>query len=134
MSSTTAILEAPTTSLYTVIEEYGFPGDHVWFSQDMDGVPPNEVMWEFFVGECGGIDGIFQEDQEGVQAYPVPFEDQLFLGNVGVSPATYHMQDVWVQTVQSMDWGICLRGAICCEHRDQFLRLSNEGCHLEQTY
>ena len=60
----------------------------------MDGVPPNEVMWEFFVGECGGIDGIFQEDQEGVQAYPVPFEDQLFLGNVGVSPATYHMHDV----------------------------------------
>lgn len=88
-------------SLYTVIEEYGFPGDHVWFSQDMDGVPPNEVMWEFFVGECGGIDGIFQEDQEGVQAYPVPFEDQLFLGNVGVSPATYHMHDLKGVLVQT---------------------------------
>ena len=81
-------------SLYTVIEEYGFPGDHVWFSQDMDGVPPNEVMWDFFTDECGGIDGIFQEGQEAVQAYPVPFEDQLFLGNVGVSSATFHMHDL----------------------------------------
>ena len=46
----------------------------------MDDVPPNEVMWEFC--RDGGIDGIFQDDQEGVQTYPIPFDDQLFLGEV----------------------------------------------------
>ena len=58
-------------------------------------------MWEFFVGECGGVDGIFQEGQEGVQAYPVPFEDHLFLGNVGVSRATYHMHELKGVLVQT---------------------------------
>ena len=81
-------------SLYTVIEEYGFPGDHVWFSQDMDGVSPNRVMWEFFAEECASVDGISHEINDRVQVFPVPFEDQLFLENIGVSSATYHMHDV----------------------------------------
>ena len=81
-------------SLYTVVEEYGAPGDHVWFSQDMDGVSPNAVMWEFFTGACGSVDDTSQEVHDGVQAFPVPFEDQLFLGSVGASSATYHMHDL----------------------------------------
>ena len=81
-------------SFYTVIEEYGWPGGHVWFGQDMDGVSPNRIIWDFFSRECGGIDGISFESYDRVQAFPVPFEDQLFLGNVGVSSAKYHMHDV----------------------------------------
>ena len=81
-------------SLYTVIEEYGMPGDHVWFGQDMDGVSPNRIIWDFFSGVCGGVDAISYETHDRVQAFPVPFGDQLFLGNIGVSSATYHMYDV----------------------------------------
>ena len=81
-------------SLYTVIEEYGLPGDHVWFSQDMDGVSPNRIIWDFFSGDCGGVDAISYETHDRVRAFPVPFGDQLFLENIGVSSATYHMHDV----------------------------------------
>ena len=81
-------------SLYTVIEEYGLPGDHVWFGQDMDGVSPNRIIWDFFSGVCGGVDAISCETHDRVQAFPVPFGDQLFIGNIGVSSATYHMYDV----------------------------------------
>ena len=81
-------------SLYTVIEEYGLPGDHVWFGQDMDGVSPNRIIWDFFSGVCGGVDAISYVIHDRVQAFPVPFGDQLFLGNIGVSSATYHMHDV----------------------------------------
>ena len=81
-------------SLYTVIEEYGLPGDHVWFGQDMDGVSPNRIIWDFFSGDCGGVDAISYETHDRVQAFPVPFGDQLFIGNIGVSSATYHMYDV----------------------------------------
>jgi len=81
-------------SLYTVIEEYGLPGDHVWFGQDMDGVSPNRIIWDFFSGVCGGVDAISYETHDRVQAFPVPFGDQLFIGNIGVSSATYHMYDV----------------------------------------
>ena len=81
-------------SLYTVIEEYGLPGDHVWFGQDMDGVSPNRIIWDFYSGVCGGVDAISYEIHDRVQAFPVPFGDQLFLGNIGVSSATYHMYDV----------------------------------------
>ena len=81
-------------SLYTVMEEYGSPGDHVWFSQDMDGVSPNVVMWEFFTGECGGVNGISLEANDGFPTFPVPFEDRLFLGNPGFCSATYFMYNV----------------------------------------
>ena len=81
-------------SFYTVVEEFGFPGDHVWFSQSMDGVSPNRIMWEFFTDECASIDGISYEIYDRVQAFPVPFEDHLFLKNIGFASATYEIHDV----------------------------------------
>ena len=81
-------------SFYTVVEEFGFPGDHVWFSQGMDGVSPNRIMWEFFTDECASIDGISYEIYDRVQAFPVPFEDHLFLKNIGFASATYEIHDV----------------------------------------
>ena len=81
-------------SFYTVVEEFGFPGDHVWFSQGMDGVSPNRIMWEFFTDECASIDGISYEIYDRVQAFPIPFEDHLFLKNIGFASATYEIHDV----------------------------------------
>ena len=41
-------------SLYTVEEEYGQPGGHEWFSEDIDGVSPSRILWDFFNEGCNG--------------------------------------------------------------------------------
>lgn len=112
-------------SLYTVVEEYGSPGDHVWFSQDMDGVSPNAVMWDFFNGECGGVDGISQEVYHGVQAFPVPFEDQLFLGSVGVRSATYLLHDI--------QGGLVRQGRVGADGSIHGLSDVPSGCYFLRT-
>ena len=33
--------------LYTIKSEHGKPGGHVWFSDDIDGVHPNQILWDF---------------------------------------------------------------------------------------
>ncbi len=81
-------------SFYTVEEEYGFPGDHVWFSQDMDGVSPTRIMWEFFSEGCGGTSGTPPEMETGVEVFPVPFDDQVVFGNQSMSLARYAMFDL----------------------------------------
>lgn len=34
-------------SLYTVNSESGKSGGHVWFTEDIDGVSPNQILWNF---------------------------------------------------------------------------------------
>ncbi|MEE2935363.1 MAG: PHB depolymerase family esterase [Planctomycetota bacterium] len=34
-------------ALYTIKREHGKPGGHVWFSDNLDGVHPNQVLWNF---------------------------------------------------------------------------------------
>lgn len=36
--------------LYTINREFENEGGHVWFSDDMDGKSPNEILWEFLSG------------------------------------------------------------------------------------
>lgn len=81
-------------SFYTVEEEYGSPGDHVWFSQDMDGISPTRIMWEFFSEGCGTVSGTPPEMETGVVVFPVPFDDQFVLGNQSLALAHYAMFDV----------------------------------------
>ena len=33
--------------LYTVNREHNRPGGHVWFSDDIDGTSPNQILWDF---------------------------------------------------------------------------------------
>jgi polyhydroxybutyrate depolymerase len=33
--------------LYTIKREHGKPGGHVWFSDDIEGVHPNQILWDF---------------------------------------------------------------------------------------
>lgn len=33
--------------LYTVNSEHDKPGGHVWFSDDIDGTSPNQILWDF---------------------------------------------------------------------------------------
>ena len=81
-------------SFYTVEEEYGFPGDHVWFSQDMDGVSPTRIMWEFFSEGCGATSGTPPEMETGVKVFPVPFDDKVVLGTQSMALVHYAMFDV----------------------------------------
>jgi len=39
-------------TLYTINEEWGDPGGHVWFSDDIDGASPSQIMWDFFDVNC----------------------------------------------------------------------------------
>lgn len=36
--------------LYVINREYNKPGGHVWFSGDIDGISPNQILWEFLSG------------------------------------------------------------------------------------
>jgi len=39
--------ENTSVVLYTVHEENDKPGGHVWFSDDIDGTNPNQILWDF---------------------------------------------------------------------------------------
>ena len=39
--------EDTAVALYTIFNEYGKSGGHVWFSDDIDGESPNEILWSF---------------------------------------------------------------------------------------
>ncbi|MGL1935393.1 MAG: alpha/beta hydrolase-fold protein [Fibrobacterales bacterium] len=39
--------ENTSVVLYTIHSEYGKDGGHVWFSADIDGMSPNQIVWEF---------------------------------------------------------------------------------------
>lgn len=39
--------ENTSVVLYTVREENGKAGGHVWFSDDIDGKSPNQILWDF---------------------------------------------------------------------------------------
>ncbi|MCP4775308.1 MAG: hypothetical protein GY880_13820 [Planctomycetaceae bacterium] len=32
---------------YTIKSEHGKPGGHVWFSDEINGVHPNQILWNF---------------------------------------------------------------------------------------
>ncbi|SEH05384.1 Uncharacterised protein [Candidatus Venteria ishoeyi] len=39
--------ENTSVVLYTIHSEYGKPGGHVWFTDDIEGSSPNKIMWDF---------------------------------------------------------------------------------------
>ncbi|MEE2919023.1 MAG: PHB depolymerase family esterase [Bacteroidota bacterium] len=93
-------------SFYTVVEEYGSAGGHVWFSQDMDGTSPNRVMWDFFAGNCGTLNGISVEAVDGLHPFPVPFEDQLVLEGLTFGSTIYSMHDIHGAVVRTGRVGV----------------------------
>jgi hypothetical protein len=70
-------------SFYTIHEEYGEPDDHVWFSQDIEGVSPNKILWDFFNDGCDGEFTSVSESEysETITVFPNPFEDQVHLSD-----------------------------------------------------
>ena len=68
-------------SFYTIHEEYGEPGDHVWFSQEIEGVSPNKILWDFFNDGCDGEFTSVSESESPstIKVFPNPFENQVHL-------------------------------------------------------
>lgn len=68
-------------TFYTVQEEYGKPGGHVWFSEDIEDASPNEIMWDFFKNQCNQFIAIddFTKDNDIIQLSPNPFSNQIHL-------------------------------------------------------
>lgn len=65
-------------SFYTINEEWDKPGDHVWFSEPIEGPTPNEIMWEFFKNYCGKIISTEETLQDSdISIYPNPFSDKV---------------------------------------------------------
>ena len=88
-------------SLYTVEQEFGAPGDHVWFSQDMEGVSPSRILWEFFNDGCSAVSAVTDHDGGAHQVSPNPFEHRLVLEGLGGQPALYTMMTLSGQVVRS---------------------------------
>jgi len=68
-------------SLYTINEEYDKPGDHVWFSEEIEGNSPNRIMWDFFKENCSSVNSVnIQENQFFL--FPNPANHKLQLRNI----------------------------------------------------
>ena len=99
-------------SLYTVEQEFGAPGDHVWFSQDVDGVSPSRILWDFFNEGCSAVNSVRDLEAGGIQVHPNPFEDQIVLEGLGEGVWPYSIMTLSGQRVRSgvMEPGGAIRG------------------------
>ena len=93
--------EGTCLSLYTVEQEFGAPGDHVWFSQDMDGVSPSRILWDFFNEGCSAVSSVSDLDAGAVQLHPNPFEDHVVLEGLGGAVWPYSIMTLSGQLVRS---------------------------------
>lgn len=90
-------------SLITINEEYDKPGDHVWFSEPIEGSTPNEIMWDFFSDNCGNT--ISTEDVTGsaLKIFPNPFTNQVTIlsdSSVNQSFRIYNLQGQLIKSGQ----------------------------------
>ena len=104
--------EGTCLSLYTVEQEFGAPGDHVWFSQDMDGVSPSRILWDFFNEGCSAVSEVADVDADRLQLHPNPFEDHIVLEGLEEGVQLYSIVTLSGQRVRSgvMESGGAIRG------------------------
>ena len=68
-------------SLYTVYEEFDKPGDHVWFSDEIDGLTPSNIMWKFFEDNCDTVSSTENDFADIISLFPNPVSSQLHILN-----------------------------------------------------
>ena len=88
-------------SFYTVEEEYGAPGDHVWFSEPMDGDSPGRVLWDFFNSGCAAVSSTEDQSAEVVGVHPVPFGDRIFIQGLASGDMEYRLTTLSGQIVRN---------------------------------
>jgi len=66
-------------TLYTIHEEFDKPGDHVWFSDEIDGVSPNKIMWDFLNESCSSLSSSVNilNEVSDLNIFPNPFSDRI---------------------------------------------------------
>ncbi len=82
-------------TLYTVFEEWDKPGDHVWFSDQIEGITPNELLWSFFEGQCTQVSSVEQEALllDLVNLSPNPIRNQLVVHSDFDNPQKFEILD-----------------------------------------
>ena len=90
-------------SFYTINQEYGAPGDHVWFTQNIDGISPSQILWDFFNDGCNGEFTSVIDYKETMlpEIYPNPFEDELHTSALGSELMFVNLINMHGQTVLS---------------------------------
>lgn len=68
--------------LYTINEEYDKPGDHVWFSENIENATPNRIMWNFFRDNCSAISSTDDANRPTLELFPNPVKKHLQIKNV----------------------------------------------------
>ena len=68
-------------TLYTIYEEFDKPGDHVWFSEKINDISPNDILWNFLNNNCSIINSIQQEfeEEKEIIVSPNPFSSQILI-------------------------------------------------------
>ncbi len=80
-------------SLYTIREENDKPGGHVWFSDNIEGSSPNEVMWNFFQDNCNSISSNINSKLDQVRISPNPVVDKLEITHAQNRDFSLHSMD-----------------------------------------
>lgn len=75
---------ASCLQLYTIHEEFDKPGDHVWFSEALEGVSPNRIIWNFFIDNCSATSSVDKIDKNNlrIKLSPNPFVDYVNIESV----------------------------------------------------
>ncbi len=79
-------------ALYTIHEEFDKPGDHVWFSEAIEGITPNKIMWNFFKDNCALTSATNTSNEELLELYPNPVKHALVINNA--NKQEYFIHDI----------------------------------------
>jgi len=78
--------------LYTINEEFDKPGDHVWFSDAIEGTTPNRIMWNFFKDNCALTSATNESNEELLELFPNPVKQELVINNA--NNQEYYVNDI----------------------------------------
>ena len=77
-------------NFYTIHEEHDKPGGHVWFSDEIGGQPPNQIMWDFFTDNCSIVSSTDVFDKSSFEIYPNPIKNQLKINDANSEVYSIH--------------------------------------------
>lgn len=84
-------------TLYTIHEEWGNPGGHVWFSDNIDGLSPSQIMWDFFEEACQTISSTEDHFTLSIDIQPNPF-----INKVHISSDSHRGQDFTIYNLEGL--------------------------------
>ncbi len=90
-------------TLYTIYEEWDKPGDHVWFSEEIEGRTPNQIMWDFFEGNCSPISATAEQVNSylSFNVQPNPFSNQITINTANTSIQHYSIYNLQGKLLRS---------------------------------